>query len=102
MVSMRKVMIVVAAAVALFVKLESSTAAELGRGPPGPPPPVADIYPGCKYVRVCGPVDCVWRRICSRRCPGRYSCAPLYGAYGPDGGTAFWGAYTGTGWGYRW
>jgi hypothetical protein len=35
-------------------------------------------------------------------CPDRYSCFPLYGAYGPFGGTAYWGAYTLTGWGYRW
>jgi len=27
---------------------------------------------------------------------------PLYGAYGPFGGTAYWGAYTLSGWGYRW
>lgn len=30
-----------------------------------------------------------------RSCPGGYSCYPLYGAYGPYGGVAFWGAYTG-------
>jgi hypothetical protein len=28
-------------------------------------------------------------------CPDGYSCYPLYGAYGPYGGKAFWGAYTG-------
>lgn len=30
-------------------------------------------------------------------CPDGYSCYPLYGAYGPYGGTLFWGAYTDAG-----
>jgi hypothetical protein len=29
-----------------------------------------------------------------RRCPDRVSCFPLYGAYGPYGGTAYWGTYS--------
>ena len=29
--------------------------------------------------------ECGWRH-CRTRCPDRYSCAPLYGAYGPWGG----------------
>src|SRR5258708_26060897 len=28
-------------------------------------------------------------------CPDGYSCYPLYGAYGPYGGQAYWAAYTG-------
>jgi hypothetical protein len=28
------------------------------------------------------------------RCPERYTCYPLYGAYGPFGGVAYWDAYT--------
>jgi hypothetical protein len=48
----------------------------------------------------CGPhTPCGWR--CRIRCPDRYSCYSLYGIYGPYGGTPFWGAYTYTGWGYR-
>jgi hypothetical protein len=27
-------------------------------------------------------------------CPDRLSCYPLYGAYGPYGGAAYWGAYS--------
>jgi hypothetical protein len=27
-------------------------------------------------------------------CPDRVSCFPLYGAYGPYGGTAYWGTYS--------
>jgi hypothetical protein len=39
----------------------------------------------------------VRRPIIYRRwgCPDGYSCYPLYGAYGPYGGPAYWGAYTG-------
>jgi len=31
-------------------------------------------------------------------CPDGYSCAPLYGAYGPYGTARYWGAYTFSGW----
>jgi hypothetical protein len=31
-------------------------------------------------------------------CPDRYSCYPLYGAYGPYGGRAYWTRYTWAGW----
>ena len=27
-------------------------------------------------------------------CPDRFSCYPLYGAYGPYGGRPYWNAYT--------
>jgi hypothetical protein len=48
----------------------------------------------------CGPyAPCGVR--CRIVCPDPYYCYPLYGAYGPYGGMAFWGAYTYTGWGYR-
>ena len=48
----------------------------------------------------CGPyAPCGVR--CRIVCPDPYYCPPLYGAYGPYGGIAFWGAYTYTGWGYR-
>jgi hypothetical protein len=49
----------------------------------------------------CGPyLPCGVR--CRRVCPDRYSCFPLYGAYGPYGGTAYRGAYTLSGWGPPW
>ena len=48
----------------------------------------------------CGPyAPCGVR--CRIVCPDPYYCYPLYGAYGPYGGIAFWGAYTYAGWGYR-
>jgi hypothetical protein len=34
------------------------------------------------------------------RCPDRYSCSSLYGAYGPYGGAAYWTRYSYGGWGY--
>ena len=37
--------------------------------------------------------ECGWRR-CPTRCPDRYSCAPLFGAYGPWGGQQYWAAYS--------
>jgi hypothetical protein len=33
-------------------------------------------------------------------CPDPYSCSSLYGAYGPDGGAAYWTRYNYAGW-YR-
>lgn len=55
----------------------------------------------CRRVMQCTPSGCFWQRSCLRVCPGGYSCAPLYGAYGPYGGREYWGAYTFTGWGHR-
>lgn len=56
--------------------------------------------PYCREVERCGPAGCQVQRICTRPCPDGYSCYPLYGAYGPYGGMAYWGSYTDTGWGY--
>ena len=36
---------------------------------------------------------------CRSRCPDRYSCSSLYGAYGPWGGAAYYSRYSG--WFYR-
>ena len=33
-----------------------------------------------------------------RGCPDEVSCYSLYGAYGPYGGGAYWGAYSPGGW----
>jgi hypothetical protein len=57
------------------------------------------LYSPCGSVWKCGPSGCAWYRACWRRCPDRYSCSPLYGAYGPYGGVAYWSAYSGS-WGY--
>jgi hypothetical protein len=55
---------------------------------------------GCHSVRSCGRAGCGWRQICPRVCTEGISCGSLYGAYGPDGGRSYWGAYT-FGWGVR-
>lgn len=55
------------------------------------------LRPACRGP-ACGPyAPCGVR--CRVVCPDGYSCQPLYGAYGPYGGVAYWGAYTFTGWG---
>src|SRR5262245_2945779 len=63
-------------------------------------PKVVDIG-SCRVAWRCGPLGCDWRRVCPRRCPDGISCYPLYGAYGPYGGTGYWAAYTPSGWGWR-
>jgi hypothetical protein len=41
----------------------------------------------------CGPSGCGWHHL-TYRCPDRLSCYPLYGAYGPYGGAAYWDVYS--------
>jgi hypothetical protein len=53
----------------------------------------------CSRRWICGPEGCSWQKLCRGGCPDRYSCRSLYGAYGPYGGTRYWGAYTSVGWG---
>lgn len=57
----------------------------------------------CPQYYVCGPAgsNCGYKHFCRVGCPDGYSCSPLYGAYGPYGGTAYWGGYTSVGWGPR-
>jgi hypothetical protein len=53
----------------------------------------------CRRIRHCTREGCITRHVCLRSsCPDRYSCSPLFGAYGPYGGEAYWRAYTATGW----
>jgi hypothetical protein len=61
----------------------------------------AEPSTGCRDVRQCGPAGCNWHRVCRSFCPDGVSCYPLYGAYGPYGGVAYWGSYTDSGWGYH-
>ena len=75
----------------------TATAAELTT----PHARVTMVGPHCHSVRYCGPHGCVWRHSCHALCPDGYSCYPLYGAYGPYGGVAYWDGYTGGGWEYR-
>jgi hypothetical protein len=69
----------------------------VSKAPAGP----TIVYRTCKQVWYCSALTCELRRACRVRCPDRYSCSSLYGAYGPYGGARYWGAYTAAGWGYR-
>jgi hypothetical protein len=84
-----------------FVKAAELYAPTVEHRPAGPAVVATPVYPGCRYVWICGPYGCGWRHICRTRCPDRYSCYALYGAYSPYGGTPYWGAYTAAGWSYR-
>jgi hypothetical protein len=54
-----------------------------------------ELTVGKRYVTHsnCGPYGCEPRRRLNR-CPDRLSCYPLYGAYGPYGGVAYWSEYS--------
>ncbi len=93
---MRKIAILTVAAGALLFGGSSSYSADLG----GYSVRQRSVEQGCHQVKQCGPAGCVVRSVCQRYCPDGYSCYPLYGAYGPYGGTSYWAAYTDTGWGY--
>jgi hypothetical protein len=55
----------------------------------------------CQDLWRCGRAGCNWYHVCTAPCPDGTSCYPLYGAYDPYGGTAYWGAYTDSGWSYN-
>jgi hypothetical protein len=57
----------------------------------------ADLRHNNRRQVATGSWGCGWRHTC---CPSRFSCASLYGAYGPYGGGAYWAQYTYGGWQY--
>lgn len=61
---------------------------------------IVTASPNCRDLWRCGPAGCDWHHVCARPCPDGYSCYPLYGAYGPYGGGAYWASYTYGGWVY--
>ncbi|MCP1837426.1 hypothetical protein ACVIHI_001202 [Bradyrhizobium sp. USDA 4524] len=67
-------------------------AAELGISPG--PRAVQRVNGNCQRLQYCRGDVCQWKRVCWHGCPDRYSCAPLYGAYGPYGGRDYWAAYS--------
>jgi hypothetical protein len=69
-------------------------AADLGDSLPSARITESRVEPHCTRIRTCQSGLCSWRRVCWQGCPDRYSCSPLYGAYGPYGGSAYWGAYS--------
>ncbi len=61
---------------------------------------IVTTSPLCRELWRCSPAGCVLHRVCARPCPDGYSCYPLYGAYGPYGGGAYWASYSYGGWAY--
>jgi hypothetical protein len=84
------------AALALLGAGSLAQAADMA-APAGPPTRVqpVDIAPTQPAAGPYQPCTAKCRVVC----PDGYSCAPLYGAYGPYGGEAYWGGFTFTGWG---
>jgi hypothetical protein len=76
-----------------IVGLRGASAADMAPLAPGRLG-VADVGPNCSKIWTCRGDLCQWKRVCWHGCPDRYSCSPLYGAYGPYGGAAYWGAYS--------
>ncbi|MGY4569197.1 hypothetical protein GPL21_28535 [Bradyrhizobium pachyrhizi] len=68
------------------------SAAELSVSPA--PRTVQRVSGNCQRLQYCRGDVCQWKRVCWHGCPDRYSCAPLYGAYGPYGGRDYWAAYS--------
>src|ERR1700736_2345106 len=100
---MGKVILTIALAAALFGGMSASgtaRAADMGVYG-GEAPGRVGVGGRCARQWICGPEGCGWQRFCRVGCPDGYSCSPLYGPYGPYGGTAYWGAYTSVGWGPR-
>ncbi len=95
---MRKIAILTVAAAALLFAGSPSYSADLGGLTVRQSTRIATTA-GCHMVKYCGLTGCSLRQVCQRYCPDGYSCYPLYGAYGPYGGTSYWAAYTETGWG---
>jgi hypothetical protein len=93
--SMIRAIAAIAAVVFMLTTLSfSATGAELL-----PPNRRVVRLPSCPPVWRCGPNGCRWYHVCLRGCPDALSCYPLYGAYGPYGGVAYWGAYSDDVWG---
>ncbi|MGY4320262.1 hypothetical protein ACVWW1_009589 [Bradyrhizobium sp. JR3.5] len=67
-------------------------AGELGTSPA--PRVVQRVGRNCQRLQYCHGDVCQWKRVCWHGCPDRYSCAPLYGAYGPYGGRDYWATYS--------
>src|SRR3954447_26332362 len=88
-------------AMALTIPLVTFVSSEIGLAADAEPIVRQKTARHYRVVEECG------LRHCPPRCPDRYSCAPLYGAYGPWRGERYWASYSYTlgppytwGWGY--
>jgi hypothetical protein len=82
-------------AMALVIPFVSFVACEIGYAADAE---IIGRQRAARHYRAVG--ECGWYR-CPPRCPDRYSCAPLYGAYGPWGGEAYWASYSYGSYGWR-
>lgn len=91
----RKLLIAIAITLTGLSLADSIEAAELAATvrEAAPAPNVKKVV---RYAGTCLSYGCR-KRIVWRGCPDRFSCSPLYGAYGPYGGVGYWTAY-GPGW----
>jgi hypothetical protein len=99
---MRKVAIRVGFSAAVIVGgLAPGYSADYYSRPAGPSVAGPMSEKDCQPIMVCGPYSCGYRQICHPNYSATYLGHSLYGAYGPYGGSSYWGAYTGAGWGIR-
>ena len=78
---------------AIFCGLGSALAADMGGSVPSYRS-VESVGANCQRIQTCQGEICRWKKVCWRGCSDRYSCTPLYGAYGPWGGSSYWAAYS--------
>lgn len=98
---MRRMLLLLAASTLIALAAPSvGSGAELSESSAPRPYRTTGSAAKCPLVRQCNESVCVLRRLCPvSDCPPGYPCHSLYGAYGPYGGSRYWGAYTSTGWG---
>jgi hypothetical protein len=57
--------------------------------------PSRHVAEACPRVWTCNGGACDWQHVCRPvGCPDGFGCYPLYGAYGPYGGTAYWTSFS--------
>ena len=76
-----------------------SSAAEFLKRPAAVQTLAGHGFQPCRYVPICGPAGCSQQVLCRPAYSDAYLGHSLYGAYGPYGGTLYWGGYTAAGWG---
>ena len=91
----RKLLIAIALLLLGFSLPGSIEAAEIA-APVRKVAPASKVKKVLRYAGTCLSYRCR-KRLVWRGCPDRFSCYPLYGAYGPYGGVGYWTAY-GPGW----
>jgi len=85
----------------ILCAVTSSGGAELQSRPLSPQAFGAPGYQSCRYLPSCGAAGCVPHQLCRPTYSDAYLGHSLYGAYGPYGGTLYWGGYTAAGWGVQ-